>query len=244
MRRRWQALERPGPTLLALAVLAIAFTLASRIATAAEDDPAARWERAGRQASKDDAPLTLFVESEPTSGRPAFKIETRFAAPPFVAAAVLMEGMLSGDDLPRGQRRQVLERGEHEALVYTFIDLPFMLSDRELALRIVHSQDPESGTHRVDWSEANEALPESEARVVRLTGAAGYWQFRPDARGGTRATHVTQTELGGAIPDAIGYRLMKSQALESVERLRGRIREQGRSRVAGSAPLVAEPIRE
>lgn len=203
-------------------------------------DAADRWERAD-QSVVDDVPRTLFVEREPTPGRPAFKIETRFTSPPALAASVLMEGMLRGDDMPKGQRREILEHGEHAALVYTYIDLPFMLSDRELALRIVHSEDPRSGVHRVDWKEANDALPPDEGGVVRLSGAMGYWEFRPDEDGGARATHVTQTELGGSIPDAIGYRLMKSQALDSVDRLRGRIRERERTEQAGFSAIV-EPI--
>lgn len=214
---------------------------AGGVAAASGRDTADRWERAD-QSVVDDVPRTLFVEQERTPGRPAFKIETRFTASPATAASVLMEGMLRDDDLPKGQRREILEHDEHAALVYTFIDLPFMLSDRELALRIVHSEDSRSGVHRVDWKEANDALPPDGGGVVRLSGAMGYWEFRPDEEGGTEATHVTQTELGGSIPDAIGYRLMKSQALDSVERLRGRIRERERTELAGSSVIV-EPVR-
>jgi hypothetical protein len=209
---------------------------------ASGSDRADRWERADERVV-DGVPRTLFVEQERTPGRPAFKIETRFTAPPALAASVLMEGMLSDDDLPKGQRREILEHDEHAALVYTFIDLPFMLSDRERALRIVRSEDPRSGVHRVDWKEANDVLPPDEGGIVRLSGAIGYWEFRPEEDGGTRATHVTQTELGGSIPDAIGYRLMKSQALDSVERLRGRIRERARTELAGSSAIV-EPVRQ
>jgi len=224
--------------------LAVGLGLLSLLAgggVARAGDSTDRWARSDRSVV-DDVPRTLFVERERTPGRPAFKIETRFAATPALAATVLMEGMLRDDDLPKGQRREILEYDEHEALVYTFIDLPLLLSDRELALRIVHSEDPESGTHRIDWREANEALPAREGGVVRLSGAMGYWELRPDGNGGTRATHVTQTELGGSIPDAIGYRLMRSQALDSVDRLRGRIRGRDWTELAGSSSIV-EPVR-
>jgi hypothetical protein len=147
-----------------------------------------------------------------------------------------MDGMVSGSDLPKGQRRRILERSDREALVYTFIDLPFFLSDRELALRIVHAEDPETGAHRVDWLEANEVLPPVEGRVVRLEGTNGYWEFRPDGRGGALATHMTQTEIGGSFPASLANRLMKAQAIDSVERLRRNIRERQRTHVAGSPP--------
>ena len=115
-----------------------------------------------------------------------------------------------------------------------------MLSDRELALRVVHSEDPEAGIHRIEWAEANDALPAVQKGVVRLAGASGYWEFRPDGQGGTLATHMTQAEIGGSIPTSIGDRLMKSQALGTVERLRKQIRDRQRTHVAAS-PEVRQP---
>jgi hypothetical protein len=201
------------------------------------------WEEAERHES-DGSSLTLFVDREPRPGRPAFKIETRFEASPPVAAATVMHGMTSDEDLPSGERRRLLERSEREAVVYTFIDLPFMLADRELALRVVHTDDAESGIHRVAWSEANENLPPSRGRVVRLDGAVGYWEFRPDGEGGSYAIYMSQTEVGGSIPDAIADRLMKSQAMGSVERLRRRIRDRQRTHVAGGPPPSGSASKE
>jgi hypothetical protein len=198
-----------------------------------------RWKLADHRMDG-DVEFTLFVEAERTVGRPAFKIETTFDVSPFVAVTTLMDGMVSLSDLPAGQRRRILERSEHEALVYTFIDLPFLLSDRELALRVVHSEDPEAGIHRIEWAEANDALPAVRKGVVRLAGASGYWEFRPDGQGGTSATHMTQAEIGGSIPTSIGDRLMKSQALGTVERLRKQIRDRQRTHMAAS-PEVRQP---
>jgi hypothetical protein len=200
------------------------------------NDASERWELADRS-TQGDVAVTLFVESEATVGRPAFKIETTFDVSPFVAVVTLMDGMVSASDVPPGQRRRILERSEHEAIVYTFIDLPFLLSDRELALRIVHTENEETGIHRVDWVEANDVLPAVQKKVVRLSGATGFWEFRPDGQGGTLATHVTQAEIGGSIPASIGDRLMRSQALNTVERLRSQIRIRKQTHVAGSAPV-------
>lgn len=203
-------------------LLAISWTCLPFVLSA-EELPAS-WRLAESRVEA-GAALTVFVESEKTSGRPAFKIETVFDAPPALAALTLMHDMLDDSDLPDGQRREILESGEREALVYTFIDLPFMLSDRELAIRIVHSEDAETGVHRIDWNEANEFLPVDEADVVRLEGARGYWEFRPGADDETHATYLTQTEIGGSIPDSIGDVLMKGQAIDAVTRLREKIQK-------------------
>jgi hypothetical protein len=218
--------------------LALAFVLMSPASVWA-DEAGERWKLA-ESTTEGESAVTLFVETERTAGRPAFKIETTFDVSPFVAATTLMDGMVSESDVPRGQRRRVLEQSEHEAFVYTFIDLPFLLSDRELALRIVHSEDSEAGIHRIDWVEANELLPAVQGGVVRLNGAKGYWEFRPDGYGGTLATHMTQTEIGGSIPNSLGDRLMKSQALDSVERLRNKVRIRQRTHVAGSPSVKPE----
>lgn len=202
-------------------------------ARAGEPDPG--WELADRRGKGNEA-LALFVETDPTPGRPTFRLETSFDVPPTVAHQILSESMLDPKETPSGQRREVLERSENGAVVYTFIDLPMMLSDRELALKIVESQDPATGVHRVEWTEANDRLPAADADVVRLTGAAGFWEFRPNGRGGTQAIHMTRTELGGSIPESIGDRLMRSQAIESVESLRKRIDRDRQSAVSAGPP--------
>ncbi len=216
------------------AIVALVASAAMSPAVAAEEaDPS--WRLADRR-GEGDASLALFVEAAPTPGRPSFRLETSFDVPPAVAHQVLAEGMLNPNEAPRGQRREVLERTENGAVVYTFIDLPMMLSDRELAIRVVESQDAATGIHRVEWNEANDLLPAADSDVVRLTGAAGFWEFRPNGRGGTEAIHMTRTELGGSIPESIGDRLMKSQAIDSVEALRERIARHAQGDVAAGPP--------
>ena len=224
--------ERTGRRLAGLA-LGIAGVIAG--AGAGAEEAAEGWQLADRRGAGDEA-LVLFVEATPTPGRPTFRLETSFDVSPTVAHRVLAESMLDPKASPKGQRREVLERTANGAVVYTFIDLPMMLSDREVALRIVESEDPATGIHRVEWSEANDRLPAASEDVVRLEGAAGYWEFRPDGRGGTQAIHMTRTELGGSFPEAIGDRLMRSQAIESVESLRARIERQAKSAVAAGPP--------
>ena len=211
----------------------IASALIARASSATEVDP--HWQLADRR-GKGDASLALFVEQVPTPGRPTFRLETTFDVTPTVVHQILVEGMLNPNEAPSGQTRKVLERNASGTIVYTFIDLPMMLSDRELAIRVVESIDRATGIHRVEWSEANDLLPPASPDVVRLTGAAGFWEFRPNGRGGTQAIHETRTELGGSIPESIGDRLMKSQAIDSVETLRARIAKHSQSDVASGPP--------
>ena len=205
------------------------------VAPALAEEGSSSW-RLAENRIESGVPVTVFVEAEKTPGRPAFKIETIFEARPSAAAVTLMHNMLSDSDLPDGQRRQILESKDREALVYTFIDLPFFLADRELALRVVHSDDPDTGIHRIDWREENALLPEGDDDVVRLSGARGYWEFRPNGDQHTHATYLTQTEIGGSIPKSIADRLLKGQAVDDVERLRGQLEKRRRTHVAAGLP--------
>jgi hypothetical protein len=144
--------------------------------------------------------------------------------------------MLDPKEAPSGQTRKVLKRSADSTVVYTYIDLPMMLSDREVALRVVPTADPQTGIHRVEWSEVNELLPPASDDVVRLDGARGFWEFRPDGAGGTQAVHMTQTELGGSFPAALGDRLMKGQAIDAIEKLHDRVAHRGASDVAAGPP--------
>lgn len=199
------------------------------------ETPVPGWELASSRV-EDGAPLSLYVESVKTEGRPAFRIETSFNVAPPVAAQILLEGMVSPDHVQKGQQRRVLEKSPRGALVYTFIDLPFMLSDRELAIRIEHHDDAVTGVHRVEWREANEVLPPETKKALRLYGAQGYWEFRPDGPGRSLATYMTQAEIGGSMPAAIGDRLMRGQAEDAVASLRSRFEARRRTHVAGPPP--------
>jgi len=203
-------------------VLGLVVAALASVGVAFAGDAPSGWQLADRSGKGEDA-LALFVEAKPTPGRPAFRLETSFAVPPAVAREILVEGMLDEKLAPSGQRRKILERGATGTVVYTFIDLPIILSDRELAIRVVESEDPATGVQRIEWNEANDVLPPVDADVVRLDGASGFWEFRPNGHGGTQAIHETRTELGGSFPAALGDRLMKNQAVDSVESLRARI---------------------
>ncbi len=202
------------------------------------DAPGASWQIASTR-SRGGVESSIYVEVEKTPGRPAFRIETTLDAPPLVAAVTLMDEMaLPGSTTP-GEKRRLIERSDCEALVHTYIDLPFMFSDRELAVRIRHTDDRATGVHRIGWVDENGALPPVAAGVLRLA-TEGYWEFRPRGPSQTSATYVTRAEVGGSFPAALGDRMMKSQAVDAVERLRGLLAERGRTHVAGSPPAAGE----
>lgn len=199
----------------------------SRVVSAQE----LRWTLAS-ESREQGADLRVYVETEKRPGNPAFRIETDFDVAPDVAAATLMNEMIGSTEMPKGQTRTVLERRDREVIVQTLVELPMMFSDREVAVRIRHSDDKQTGVHRVDFKDANEVLPPATKGVVRLNGTDGYWEFRPIGEGKTHATYVTRASVGGSIPAALGDRLLKAQAVDSVADLRDQIARSARPSVA------------
>jgi hypothetical protein len=194
------------------------------------------WEIASKR-SRDGTEWSVYVEAEKTPGRPAFRIETTLEVSPWVAATTLMEEMSEPGGASSGQTRRLIERTERDALVHTFIDLPFMFSDRELAIRIRYTDDPGTGVHRIEWVDENGALPPVDDGVLRLA-TEGYWEFRPMGPNRSGATYVSRAEVGGSLPRALGDRLMKGQAEDAVKRLQHLLGERGRTHVAGPPPLM------
>lgn len=223
--------------LAASAGLFVVGASAAGFATESDGVPAAGgpWQLAQRSGKGSEA-VALYAEKSPVPGRPSFLLETNLAVAPAVAHRLLVENMLDPTAAPSGQTRRVLERSESGAVVHTFIDLPVLLADREVALRVEHLHDAANDVHRVVWHEANEVLPPATDGVVRLKGAEGYWEFRPDGHGGTKAIHMTRTEIGGSFPAALGDRLMRAQAVETVEKFRARVGRQVERDVAAGPP--------
>mgnify|MGYP006147594931 CR=1 FL=1 len=227
----------------AMRVLLALALLVSHVAQA-ESEPATgsqepSWELALHRAD-DGFQWTVYEEAQPIPGRPAFRVEARFDVPPGIAADTLMASMSEETTTTSGERRRLLERTPDGALVHTYIDLPFMFSDRELAIRIRHVADRETGIHRISWRDANEHLSPPDDGVLRLT-TEGYWEFRPLAPHGTQAVYMTRAEIGGSLPKAVGDRLMRGQAVDSVKRLRRLLAERQTMNVAAPPPEGLAP---
>jgi hypothetical protein len=210
----------------------------------AESEPATgaqepSWELALHRAD-DGFEWTVYEEAQPVPGRPAFRVEARFEAAPRIAADTLMASMSEETKTTSGERRRLLERTPDGALVHTYIDLPFMFSDRELAIRIRHVADRETGIHRISWRDANEHLSPPDDGVLRLT-TEGYWEFRPLSPHGTQAVYMTRAEIGGSLPKAVGDRLLRGQAVDSVKRLRRLLAERQTMNVAAPPPEGLAP---
>jgi hypothetical protein len=211
--------------------IAAALLLLSATAAATSDG----WRVRERNDHPEEG-YVLYVSATEDASYDSYKLETWLDAEPEEAAESIMMVMTSQRYVPEGQERRVLEQDGQEALIYTLIDMPMGVSDREVALHITQERDADTGTHRVAWESAHDAVPPPRSRVVRLPDARGYWEFAPDRPGRCRATYVSHADLGGSIPAWLVRPMLRGQVSADVQRLREAIRT--RSQAVSAAPPV------
>lgn len=199
------------------AIAACALLLAAGSAAAAEGWIAAE--------PRDDDPegYTLYVE-DTDDAYPGYKAEGFVDAAPADAAAHIWVLMTGQEFVPEGQTRKILRQSDEELVLHTFIDMPVMVADRDLTIRITRSADPKTGVHRVSWRSIEGEAPAPSGGVVRIPDASGYWEFAPDSPDGSRATYMTQADLGGWLPARLVSPLMRDQVAGDVARLQKALR--------------------
>lgn len=199
---------------------AVCVTLVLCAAPAAADE---RW-RSLDAGGGDAEGYALYVE-DTDEAYPGYMAECRLEVDPEEAAVSTMVLMTGQDFVPDGQTRRILRRGEDELILHTHIDMPVMVTDRELTIRLTHTSDPETGIHRINWVNADDEAPASRGKVVQISDARGFWEFVPDGPGRTRATYVTHANLGGWLPAGLISPLMRGQVAGDVMRLQKAVRK-------------------
>jgi hypothetical protein len=168
--------------------------------------------------SDDPSGYTLYIEDS-DEPYPGYKAEGWLEAEPEAAAASIMVLMTGEEFVPDGQTRRGVRQDDEVLVLHTHIDMPVMVADRDLAIRITHSIDRETGVHRVDWISADDEVPAPGGGVVRIADARGYWLLVPDRPGRTRATYMTRAHLGGWLPARLISPMMRDQVAGDITRL-------------------------
>jgi hypothetical protein len=196
------------------ALLAIAWISAP----ASAEDP---WQVAARDETADTG-YVLYSMDTGREGLLRYRLETTFPVSPDRAVEAVLEFNTSPNHVQEHQRREVLEETEDGAVVYTAVDMPMMVSDRDMAFRVTASTVAPGGVQRVSWHSVTDhpALPELREGTVRITLVEGHWEFKPDGPGRCRATYVNLTDVGGFIPSWLIQPMMRRQMTGDAQRLR------------------------
>lgn len=191
------------------------------------------WEVAERNEDPEGG-YVLYKCRQPSSGFDAYRLEAEIDAPASVVAEAARHNIFDLDLVPDNVQKTVLRTQDEVAWIYSYIDLPMVVRDRDVITRSERSYDARTGVYRLEWSASNEG-PAPRRGVVRMPQSSGSWVFSPLGNGRTRAVYENFTDIGGSLPAWIANPMMDSTVTQSIIDLRQTVEDQQRRAAAAAA---------
>jgi carbon monoxide dehydrogenase subunit G len=116
--------------------------------------------------------------------------------------------------IPKLERVTVVSRGEGEAVVYFYLNLPWPIADRDYTARYRWQRD-EGGVVTIAIELANQLGP-APGRAIRVGELRGVWSLTPAPGGRTRARYAAKTDFGGSLTRGMIDQTAWRQVLETV----------------------------
>ena len=188
-------------------------------------DAAPPWALAEREEHPENG-YAIYKRKPIGSEYFAYRLEAEIDASPERVAEAAAE-VLADPEASQSNMEKTILRNDGEAIVvysYIHISAPFV-ADRDVTTRATRSFDPETRTHRLDWSATDEG-PAPREGVVRLEKSQGSWSFAPAAPGRTRVVYESHTEIAGSMPAWLVNVLMNDTILQGLVNLRERVRRE------------------
>lgn len=111
------------------------------------------------------------------------------------------------------------ERGETEAWVYTWNDMPWPVRDREVVSHIKWRRDAESGVVHMEGRAVDDPIEETGNRV-RLHDARSTWTLEPLAGGEVRVEIVSHVNPSSPVPAALLNSMLVEAPHDTLRRMR------------------------
>ena len=123
------------------------------------------------------------------------------------------------------ESRLLETRSPDEKILYTAIDLPWPVKDRDSVYRRVHSKDPATGGVEYKISALPELLPPQDGRI-RTPMLKGLWRFTPLADSRTEIYYQQHADVGGHIPALLVNQLAVNIPFNSLKNFRKKLFEE------------------
>lgn len=178
----------------------------------------ASWGQ-GWQPQPGEGGVSLWAQPRPPAPYLALRLEMRVKAAPAALLTVLRDTARHREWLPKSREVRVLARsGADDELVYTRLESPWPVQDRELITRSHVSRRADCGLVLKVWAEPD-ALRERPG-LVRIRASNGRWEALPQSDGTTLIRLETYTNPGNDLPGWIVNPIAISAALESFQAIR------------------------
>ena len=200
-------------------VVGSATPIAAEERTAA-NDPQVPWTIE----SRNDDPVTgyVFYKRIPSGSKfAAYRLEAEIDAPPEAVARAARARLLDPDEHQARMRKEILSDDGDVAIVYSYIDMPPFITDRDIVTRAERLFDAETRSYRLEWHTTDEGPPPRDG-VIRVQKSDGSWVFEPLQGGRTRVIYESHTEIAGALPGWLVNSLMNDTVIGDFQGLRAR----------------------
>ncbi|MBV7415103.1 START domain-containing protein [Aeromonas sp. sif2433] len=204
----------------------------------------ASWGQ-GWQRQQSEVGVMLWTQPRPPSPFLALRLEMRVMADPAALLAVLRNTARHREWLPQSREVRLLARsGPDDDLVYTRLESPWPVQDRELITRSHLSRRADCGLELKVWAEPD-ALA-ARPGLVRIRASAGRWEALPQQDGSTLIRLETYTNPGDNLPGWLVNPMAVKAALASFQAIRRLMEAQPRSKsqkklLGGSKHCPATP---
>lgn len=173
----------------------------------------------GWQPQQGEGGVQLWTQSHPPGPYLALRLEMRVMATPAALLSVLRDTSRHREWLPKSREVRVLATsGPDDELVYTRLESPWPVQDRELITRSHVSRRADCGLELKVWAEPDALRIRSG--LVRIRDSSGRWQALPQGDGSTLIRLETYTNPGNNLPGWLVNPIAIKAALESFQAIR------------------------
>lgn len=152
---------------------------------------------------KDDAKkdIQVFTREIPGSELKEFRGVTHIKAPVSAFVALLKDPAQATSWMHNVKKFEVMEtRSDLENVVYTVNDTPWPVTNRDVYIRSVFSQDPSTFAVTVSLTGLADYKPKN-SDFVRMPALTGAWTFTPQQNGVVEVSYQVHANPGGSLPN-------------------------------------------
>lgn len=161
------------------------------------------WAQDSWKLKKDEDGVQVYMQAKEGSPFKIVKTVTVLNTTLTKVAAVLLD-VLKTPEWVYGTKTCSILKQESPQVVYYYaeIDMPWPASNRDFAIRISMSQNPQTKVITVLAENQPTFTPEKKG-LVRIQQSAGKWTISPAGAGKVRVEYVLQVDPGGSLPAGI-----------------------------------------
>lgn len=166
-----------------------------------------------------------YVDKESPLRVKPIKVEGTLNATPEQIAAVLLDVKNYPEWVYRNKSASVVKQtSATDLFYYIVVDMPWPAQNRDLAVHLTVTQNPETKVVTIDAPSAADLVPKKED-LVRIKKTSGKWILIPDGAGKTRATYFFTLEPESGAPAWIINQFVFNGPMQSFKKLKEQVQK-------------------